>query len=157
MLPALHFFEKLRDHGLFVFRVTVGGTMLFYSLAELMVGAVAWARIGELLRAPGGGSGAQLVGVAVLLFVLFGGTMLVLGLWTRWAALGLGAMVLGVAFVRWPEVRSGTLEGAAQFFYPLTLSAGLGCMATTGGGRFGLDGIYRARKKAKLRRRGGGR
>lgn len=155
MPPALTSLERLRDHGLFVFRVTVGGSMLFYSLAELMVGAPAWGRIGGQLPNVAGGSGVQFAGLTALLLVLSCGTLLVLGLWTRWAALVLGAAMLVVATLRWPEVRSGTLDGAAGVFYPITLAAGLASLATTGGGRFGLDGVYRARRKAKAGRRVG--
>ena len=156
MLPALNFLERLRDHGLFVFRVVAGGSMLFYSLAELLVGATAWAEAGTLLRVFGAGAGVQLGGLAAILFVLVCGTLLVMGLWTRWAALLLGAAMLVVAVIRWPEVHSGTLEGAARVFYPATLAAGLWSLAANGGGRFGLDAVYRARRKAKLKRRKAG-
>lgn len=149
MLPPLNILEKLRDHGLFLFRVTVGGTMLFYSLAELTTGAAAWGRVGDAMLVFNGGGGAALAGLAALLWVLLCGALLVLGLWTRGAALLLGAAMLAVAAVRWPEVFSGTLEGASRFFYPVTLLAGLGLLATTGGGRFGLDAVQRARRKAK--------
>ncbi|MBK8475215.1 MAG: hypothetical protein IPL39_02595 [Opitutaceae bacterium] len=149
MLQAFTFLERLRDHGLFLFRVTVGGTMLFYSLAELTVGGAAWGRVGDALRVFGAGSGAQLAGLAALLWVLLCGGLLVLGLWTRGAAVLLGAAMAVVAVVRWPEVFSGTLQGASCFFYPVTLVAGLGLLATTGGGRYGLDAVRRARRNAK--------
>ncbi len=149
MLLPLTLLEKLRDHGLFLFRVTVGGTMLFYSLAELTAGGPAWSRVGDSLRVFGAGVGAQLAGLAALVWVLLCGGLLVLGLWTRGAALLLGTAMLAVAAVRWPEVLSGTLEGASCFFYPVTLVAGLGLLATTGGGRFGLDAVRRARRTAK--------
>jgi len=157
MLPPLNFLEKLRDSGLFLFRVVVGGTMLFYSLAELMVGAPAWCRIGGTLRVFGQGGGAQVGGLLSLLLVLLGGAMLVIGLWTRWAALLLATAMLAVASIRWPEVQSGTLEAAARVFYPASLAAGLWSLATTGGGRFGLDGVYRERKKAKRKSRRAGK
>ena len=156
MLPALNFLEKLRDFGLFLFRVVVGGTMLFYSLAELTVGVSAWCRIGEALHVFGPGGWAQVGGLLSLLLVLLCGGLLVLGLWTRWAALLLAAAMLAVAAIRWPEAQSGTLEGAARVFYPATLAAGLWLLATAGGGRFGLDGVYRERRKAKQKRRRAG-
>lgn len=157
MLPALTFLEKLRDNGLFLFRVVAGGTLLFYSCAELLVGAPAWGRIGESMRVFGPGAGAQHGGLAALLLVLLCGALLVLGLWTRGAALLLSVAMVVAAAIRAPEALSGTLEGAACVFYPVTLAAGLASLATTGGGRFGLDGVYRARKKATAKRRRGGR
>jgi uncharacterized membrane protein YphA (DoxX/SURF4 family) len=156
MLPALNVLEKLRDLGLFLFRVVVGGTLLFYSLAELIVGTPAWCRIGEALHVFGPGGWTQVGGLLSLLLIFLCGGLLVLGWWTRWAALLLAAAMAAVAAIRWPEAQSGTLEGAARVFYPATLAAGLWLLATTGGGRFGLDGVYRARRKAKLKRRRAG-
>jgi putative oxidoreductase len=157
MLPPLNFLEKLRDFGLFLFRLVVGGTLLFYSLAEFLVGVPAWGRIGEALHVPGPDVWMQVAGLLSLLLVLLGGALLVLGLWIRWAALLLAAAMVAVAAIRWPEAQSGTLEGAARMFYPATLATGLWSLATTGGGRFGLDGVYRERKKAKLNRRRAGK
>ncbi len=153
-LPALISLERLRDHGLFVFRVVAGGTFVFYGSAPLAVGAAAWRELGERLGVPPLATAPTLVGLTVVLATLLGGILMVLGLWTRWAALVLGVVLVGAAVLRWSEVQSGTLEGAAAFFYPLSMAAAMGVLATVGGGRFGIDGVYRARRK-RLRRRGG--
>jgi len=153
-LPALNSLERLRDHGLFVFRVVAGGTFVFYGVVPVAVGAVAWRDLGERLGFSPPLTFPMLVGLAVALAVLLGGILVVLGLWTRLAALTLGLVLVGAAVLRWPAVRSGTLEGAADFFYPLSMAAAMGVLATVGGGRFGIDGVYRARRK-RLRRRAG--
>ncbi len=152
MSSALHSLEALRDHGLFLFRTMAGGTLFFYGAAELGEGRVAWVELGTNL----GVTAAPLpetAGFLVAAAFAGAGAALVLGLWTRVAALLLGGMMAVVALLRWPEVRSGTLEGAAAFFYPATMVAALWSLATTGGGRFGIDAVYRARQKRK--RRGG--
>ena len=150
-LPALNSLERLRDHGLFMFRVVAGGTFVFYGAAPLAGGAVAWRELGERLGVPPLATAPTLVGLAVALATLLGGILLVLGLWTRLAALVLGGVLVGAAVLRWPAVRLGTLEGAAAFFYPLSMAAAMGVLATVGGGRFGIDGVYRARRKRQRR------
>ena len=154
MLPALNSMEKLRDHGLFLFRAVVGGTFVFYGSAQLAAGAAAWQGIGGELRVPAVGTVPTLAGLAVVLVTAIGGALLVLGAWNRWAALALGLAMLAAAVVRFPAVKSGTLEGAAAFFYPLSMATALWVVAAVGGGRFGLDAVYRARQKRQKRRGG---
>jgi putative oxidoreductase len=153
-LPALNSLEKLRDHGLFLFRALVGGTFVFFGTAQLAAGAAAWQGIGGELHLPAVGAAPTLIGLAVVLVVVIGGALLVLGAWTRWAALALGLAMLVAAAVRFPAVKSGTLEGAADFFYPASIATALWVVATVGGGRFGIDAVYRARQKRKKRRGG---
>ncbi len=137
-------FDGYRDHGLFLLRAVVGGTFLFYGVAELGVGPGAW---GDLGAAAGLGHpvAAKVAGLASALLFAFGGALLVLGLWTRRTALALAAALAIVAGVRWPAVQSGTLEGAAAFFYPVTLIAAMLAIASNGGGRFGLDAVKTGR------------
>lgn len=155
MSSALHSLEALRDHGLFLFRTMAGGTLFFYGAAELGEGRVAWIELGDALGVMAAAPLPETAGFLVAAAFAGAGAALVLGLWTRVAALLLGSMMAVVALLRWPEVRSGTLEGAAAFFYPATMVAALWSLATTGGGRFGVDAVYRARQKRK-RRRGDG-
>jgi putative oxidoreductase len=154
-LPALNSLEKLRDHGLFLFRAVVGGTFVFYGAAQLAAGAATWRTLGERLGVPPVATAPALVGLAVVVATLLSGILIVLGLWTRLAALALGLVLIGAAVLRWPEVKSGTLEGAAAFFYPASMATALWVVATVGGGRFGIDAVYRARQKRKKRRGGG--
>lgn len=144
MATVSHTLDGLRDHGLFLFRATAGGTFIFYGVAELGAGPGAWARIGGTLGLVQPAAMAA-AGLAVAMLFAAGGALLVLGMWTRATAAALGGALVGAAVVRWPEVHSGTLEGAAAFFYPLTLAAAMGALAAGGGGRFGLDAVRRGR------------
>lgn len=137
-------FDAYRDHGMFLFRATAGGTFLFFGVAELGVGPGAW---GELGTAAGVAhpAAAMCGGLASALLFAFGGALLVLGLWTRRIALALALALAIVALVRWPAVESGTLEGAAAFFYPASMCSAMVALATNGGGRFGLDAVRRAK------------
>ena len=153
-LPALNSLEKLRDHGLFVFRAVAGGSFVFYGSAQLAAGSANWKTLGEMLGVPPVATAPALVGLAVASVTLLSGILIVLGLWTRLAALALGLVLVGAAVLRWPEVKSGTLEGAAAFFYPASMAAAMGALATVGGGSLGIDAVYRARQKRKKRRGG---
>ncbi len=151
MSSALNSLERLRDHGLFLFRTVAGGTLLFYGAAELAEGRAAWAELGTTLGVLAAAPVPQAAGLMIALLFAGAGALLVLGMWTRVAALLLGGMMAVVALLRWPEVKSGTLAGAAAFFYPATMVAALWALATTGGGRFGIDAVYRARQKRAKR------
>ncbi len=154
MLPALNSLERLRDHGLFLFRTVSGGTLLFYGAAELSAGSAAWNALGEMMGMMAAAPAPLIAGLVAASLCAAGGALLILGMWTRVAALLLGGMMAVAALLRWPEVKSGTFEGAAAFFYPATMVAAFWALATTGGGRFGIDAVYRARQKRKGRRGG---
>ncbi|HLP00444.1 MAG TPA: hypothetical protein VK163_00360 [Opitutaceae bacterium] len=152
MLPALNSLERLRDHALLGFRAVAGGTVLFYGAAELAAGEPAWRTLGAALGAGAEGAGAKLSGGAAATLLALGGAAVVAGVWTRWAAVMLAACAACAAALRWPAVQDGTLTSAAAFFYPATMVAAFGLLATLGGGRFGIDAVYRARQKRKRRR-----
>jgi uncharacterized membrane protein YphA (DoxX/SURF4 family) len=154
MLPALNFLERLRDHGLLCFRAVSGGTLLFYGSAELTAGETAWRELGSALGAYGTGPAAKPIGCIAAVALGVGGAAIVAGVWVRWAALAMAAFSFAAAVLRWPAVHEGTLTTAAAFFYPATMAAAFVLLATVGGGRFGIDAVYRARQKRKQRRRG---
>ncbi len=149
--PTFDSLENLRDPGLFLFRAVAGGAFLFCGAAALATGRAAWIDLGVAVGIAGAPAASLVAGLAVAVLTFTGGALLVLGAWTRLAALGLGVMMAGAALLRWPAVLSGTLEAAVAFFYPLSLAAALGALATTGGGRFGLDAVRRERLKKRRR------
>ncbi len=151
MLPALNSLERLRDLALLGFRVVAGGTMLFYGASELAAGEAAWRELGGSFGLVGGRTMAGWLGAVVAAVVATGGAAVVCGVWTRWAALALAVCGAGAAVARWSEVRGGTLASAAAFFYPLTLAAAFVLLATLGGGRYGVDGVVRERRKRRRR------
>ncbi|MEE9219175.1 MAG: DoxX family protein [Acidobacteriota bacterium] len=66
----------------------------------------------------------------------FGGVALLLGLFTRWAALGIACvMAVAVFKVHW----AGGLTGEHGFEYPLTLLCVAVSLMLTGGGTLSLD------------------
>lgn len=150
--PGLNSLEKLRDHGLFLFRAVVGGAFLFFGAAVLAAGKGAWTDLGAAMTIAASPTASLTAGLGAAGVAFGGGALLVLGAWTRATALTLGCTMAVAALLRWPEVRSGTLEAAAAFFYPLSMAAALWALATVGGGRFGLDAVYRARLKKRRRR-----
>jgi putative oxidoreductase len=66
----------------------------------------------------------------------FGGVALILGLFTRWAALGVGCvMAVAIIKVHWPD----GLTGDHGYEYPLTLLCVAISLMLTGGGTLSLD------------------
>lgn len=149
--PTFDSLEKLRDPGLFLFRAVAGGAFLFCGAATLATGRAAWIDLGVAVGIAGAPTASLLAGLAVAVFASTGGALLLLGAWTRFAALGLGVVMAGAALLRWPAVLSGTLEAAVAFFYSLSMAAALVALATVGGGRYGLDAVRRERMKKSRR------
>lgn len=88
---------------------------------------------------------AGVAGPAVALLEFFGGIALVLGLLTRAVSVGLSVVMLGAIVM---------VHGSAGFFAPngyefvLTLLAMAAALAIGGPGRFSLDALVAARRKA---------
>lgn len=128
------------DAGLGLLRVVIGSVFVAHGVQKLFVFGVAglaqgFADIGVPL--------AGIVGPVVGFAELLGGIALMLGLFTRIAALGLAVIMLGaMVLVHLP----------AGFFLPdgveftFTLFAGLAALALTGPGAFSVDAVLGRRR-----------
>ena len=86
---------------------------------------------------------AGIAGPAVALLEFFGGLALIAGLFTRYVALGLAAVMLGaMALVHFPA--GFFLPNGAEF--TLTLFGGVLALAVAGPGTFSLDSVIAERR-----------
>ena len=126
----MQFLEKLKPLGLLVLRLAVGASFIFYGYPKLSEPA----RGSGLSRAYGfPGYFAYISGI----FELFGGGLLVLGLFTRGAALLL-AIEMGVVLGRTILPTVG-IYAVGQYDLPLLLGAASLALATTGAGVISID------------------
>ncbi len=81
---------------------------------------------------------------AVCFAEIVGGTMLVLGVYTRWVALGMIPILLGAAFVHWPN---GWVFSAPNggWEYPIFLALALVVQSLLGNGAYSLQRTITAR------------
>ena len=137
---ALNSFEKQRDVGLFVMRVVVGATFVFFGWQHLLAGKGAWIKLGEAMAHFGVSDGTLYWGLAATFAELLGGLFLVIGLLVRPSAVALFAAMVVATVVRWQSLDWGNLDRVALFFYPLAMAAVAFALIFLGGGKFGFDG-----------------
>ncbi len=126
--------HKLQGIGIAILRVVVGIVFLAHGGQKLFVYhfpgvAHAMASMGIPLPA--------ISGVVVTLVEFIGGILLIVGLFTRWAAILL-AIDMAVAVLA-VHLKAGFFMQNGGFEYPLTLLAATVMLALAGGGALALD------------------
>jgi putative oxidoreductase len=127
----MRFLEKLKPLGLLVLRVSLGIAFMTHGYPKLISDTVHWVRIFHNFYFPG-----YLAYVAGVL-ELFGGGLLVIGLFTRGAALLL-AIEMGVVLVH-TEIPAAGIYAFGRYELPLILGAASLALATTGAGSISID------------------
>ena len=126
----MQFLEKLKPLGLLALRVALGASFLFHG----------YPKIGDPARwlkaFPGFGFPSYFAYVSGLLEV-FGGGLLILGLFTRGAALLL-AIEMGLVLGR-TKIPAVGIYAFSQYELPLLLGAMALAVATTGAGAISID------------------
>jgi len=136
----MQFLEKLKPLGLLVLRVALGGIFMFHGYPKLFDDPAHWVQAFAKMGFPG--YFAYLAGV----LELFGGGLLIIGLFTRGAALLL-AIEMGVALVRVHIPASG-IYAVEKYELPLILGAAALALATTGAGFISFDAFtFESRRK----------
>src|SRR4051794_8918314 len=128
--------ERLQPYGALVLRVALGAMFLVHSLYLKLVvftlpGTV---KFYESLGLPGWGAHATIAVEAI------GGTLLVLGLRTREAAIVLLPVLLGASWVHWKNGWLFTNAGGG-WEYPVFLALATVAQGLVGDGAFALSGI----------------
>jgi putative oxidoreductase len=140
-LFRLDFIPVSSDFALLLLRVWVGGSLL------LLHG---WDKLKSLVDKPGqfpdplhiGGMGSHILAVFAEALCA---SLLVLGLFTRFAALSC-AITMGVAFV---TVHNAKLSGTSSGELPFIYLAGFVTLVLMGGGHYALDSSMKAKVPTK--------
>ncbi|GAB6975229.1 DoxX family protein [Prevotella falsenii] len=127
-------FLRSNDFGLLVLRLTVGGLMLFHGVAKVMGG---YAFIGGMLESMGLPSFIAWFAVAT---ELIGSIMIVLGIWTRAAAVVMvGNMVVAILMAHMGQIFTiDPATGGWAIELPMLYLLGAAALCFTGAGRFAL-------------------
>lgn len=126
----MEFLEQRREHALALFRIIIGLLFVFHGVQKLTRGV-------ELLSWPAGPAS---------IIELVGGGLVVIGLWTRWAALlSSGAMAYAYFVVHQPKgllpIENGG-ELAAIYSWAFLL------LAFTGAGAWSIDQLRKSSKNS---------
>lgn len=126
----MQFLEQRRDQALALFRIVIGVFFLIHGVQKLLKGV-------SLLSWPSGPAS---------LIELIGGALIVIGLWTRWAALiSSGAMAYAYFVVHQPRgllpIQNGG-ELAAVYSWAFLL------LVFTGAGAWSIDRLRKSSKKS---------
>ncbi len=127
----MQFLDKLRPVGLLVLRVALGVVFMFHGYPKLIGDPARWVQLMPKMGFPG--YFAYIAGV----FELFGGGLLVLGLFTRGAALLL-AIEMGAALVR-THIPAAGIANVLKYEMALVYGAAALALATTGAGLISID------------------
>ena len=126
----MEFLESRREHALALFRIVIGLLFVFHGVQKVQKGT-------ELLSWPGG---------PVMLIELIAGGLVLIGLWTRWAALiSSGAMAYAYFVVHQPKALLPIQNGgelAAIYSWAFLL------LVFTGAGAWSIDQL-RSRSSRK--------
>jgi putative oxidoreductase len=136
----MQFFDHLKPLGLLVLRVVLGGAFIFYGYPKL-------AEPAQALKAfPAYGYPSYFAYIAGVLEV-FGGGLLILGLFTRGAALLL-AIEMGLVLVR-TLIPSVGIYAFMKYQIPLLMGAMAVALVTTGAGLISIDAFtFESRRKS---------
>ena len=126
----MQFLEKLKPLGLLVLRVALGASFMFHGYPKLSDPAH-WLKAFQGYGFPG--YFAYISGI----LELFGGGLLILGLFTRGAALLL-AIEVGVVLAR-TTIPAVGIYNLGRYETPLLLGAAAVALATTGAGLISID------------------
>jgi putative oxidoreductase len=127
----MRFLEKLKPLGLLVLRLSLGIAFMTHGYPKLISDTAHWERIFSGFGFPG-----YLAYVAGTL-ELFGGGLLLIGLFTRGAALLL-AIEMGAVLVH-TEIPAAGIYAFGRYELPLILGAASLALATTGAGSISID------------------
>jgi putative oxidoreductase len=127
----MQFLEKLKPLGLLVLRIVLGAIFMYHGYPKLFSDPARWVQTFAKMGFPG--YFAYIAGV----LELFGGGVLIIGLFTRGAALLL-AIEMGVAVARVHIPTSG-IYALSKYEFPLLLGSAALALTTTGAGLISID------------------
>jgi putative oxidoreductase len=134
----MRFLEKLRPLALLLLRCGLALVFGFHGYPKLFGKTAVFVAAFERLGLP-----AYFVYIAGITEV-FGGLMLMLGLWTRVAAL---LLVFDMAAAMWKYNFNEGIYAVREYELPLVLGLAALAVATTGAGLFSLDHLIHRRKE----------
>jgi len=135
---ALRFLEKLRPLALLLLRCGMALVFLFHGYPKYFGKTEVWVSAFERLGLPG-----YFVYIAGTIEV-FGGLMLLLGLYTRVAGL---LLLLDMVGAMWKYNFNEGIYAVREYELPLVLALAALTLATTGAGPFSLDRLIHRSKR----------
>ncbi|MDD2942650.1 MAG: DoxX family protein [bacterium] len=138
---AVPSFEKRADTGLLLMRVSLGLMMIAHGLPKILQGPETWETIGRAVEPLGISAAFWLWGLLAGATECIGGLLLILGLFSSLALVGL-SLVMTVATIY--HISHG--DSFALSSHPATLGAIFLCQILTGPGRYSLDAAIWKRK-----------
>jgi len=142
----MQFLEKLKPLGLLVLRLALGASFMFHGYPKLSEPA-RW-----LKAFPGFGFPSYFAYISGIL-ELFGGGLVVIGLFTRGAALLL-AIEMGLVLAR-TSIPAVGIYALGKYETPLLLGAMALALATTGAGVISIDAFtFESRRKSPKKSKG---
>jgi putative oxidoreductase len=137
-----NFLNKYSDAGLLFIRLGIGIAFTFtYGMMKIQAGPEMWVMVGSAMTKLGITFGHVFFGFLASASEFFGGILLILGLFTRWAAAFMAFTML-MAFI----THLSALDPWHVAMHPMELFAVFMGLLFLGAGRFSLDHLFFKRK-----------
>lgn len=133
--------NRYRHVGLLLLRLGMGAIFIAHGVTKFLGGSETLAAVGSVMSSFGIDGGHVFFGAVAATFEALGGLLLMLGLFTRLAAIGIGLVLIG-AFV------SHTVAGdpLSVWLHPLKAFTVMVALFFTGPGRYSLDALMTDRE-----------
>lgn len=137
--------ERFADIGPLVLRVALGAIFVWHGYDKVFTAGIG--NVSGFL----GGLGIPLPGIMAYILAygeLIGGILLILGLFTHWAAKF--ALVVGLVALFTVHLKNGFSVGNGGYEYIMLITAAAISVLITGAGKYSLDAMWRKKQDAAV-------
>jgi len=126
--------EKTTNLGLLFLRIGLGAMMMTHGIPKLVGGPAKWGKLGKAMQSVGIDFAPEFWGLCAALAESLGAFFVILGLWTRYAAVSVVLTMVVAAAMHYDKG-----DGLGGMSHAIELGIAFLAIAIIGAGRFSID------------------